>query len=79
MHARFYNPQLGRFLSVDPVTGAAGSPQSWNRCAYVQGRTLNFVDPTGRVLELTNQSQAERDVAVTAIQEYAGPEVAELL
>ncbi|MGK2883385.1 MAG: RHS repeat-associated core domain-containing protein, partial [Rhodococcus sp. (in: high G+C Gram-positive bacteria)] len=29
MHARYYNPNLGRFLSVDPVLGSASTPQSW--------------------------------------------------
>lgn len=34
MHARYYNPNLGRFLSVDPVLDqkrALSNPQSWNR------------------------------------------------
>src|SRR5207237_236196 len=37
MHARYYNPTMGRFLSVDPVLskGALRSPQLWNRYAYV--------------------------------------------
>jgi RHS repeat-associated protein len=47
MHARYYQPQLGRFLSVDPVIGDPYSPQSWNRYAYVLNDPLNLTDPFG--------------------------------
>ena len=47
MHARYYSPNLGRFLSVDPVGGSVGSSQSWNRYSYVQNNPLNLVDPDG--------------------------------
>ena len=47
MHARYYNPQVGRFLSVDPVLGKPEIPQSWNRYAYVLNNPLKYVDPTG--------------------------------
>lgn len=47
MHARYFSPNLGRFLSVDPVGGEIGSSQSWNRYSYVRNNPLNMVDPTG--------------------------------
>jgi RHS repeat-associated protein len=47
MHARYYSPVLGRFLSVDPVGGRIGSSQSWNRYAYVRNNPVNLVDPLG--------------------------------
>lgn len=47
MHARYYNPNLGRFLSVDPVGGEVGSSQSWNRYSYVLNNPLVMVDPFG--------------------------------
>jgi RHS repeat-associated protein len=49
MHARYYWGLYGRFLSVDPVGGDPGMPQSWNRYAYVYGNPVNFVDPYGLV------------------------------
>ena len=48
MHARFCDPRVGRFLSVDPVLGSPDLPQSWNRYAYVQGNPLIYIDPDGR-------------------------------
>ncbi|MGK2883382.1 MAG: RHS repeat-associated core domain-containing protein, partial [Rhodococcus sp. (in: high G+C Gram-positive bacteria)] len=48
MHARHYNPNLGRFLSVDPVTGSSTIPQSWNRYGYALNNPLRLVDKAGR-------------------------------
>ena len=48
MHARYYTQDHGRFLSVDPVRGSVGRPQSLNRYAYVEGNPLGFIDPDGR-------------------------------
>jgi RHS repeat-associated protein len=47
MHARYYNAQVARFLSVDPIGGAPSQPQSWNRLSYAIGNPLRYVDPTG--------------------------------
>jgi RHS repeat-associated protein len=47
MHARYYSPTAGRFLSVDPVLGKLNQPQSWNRYAYVMNNPMNRTDPTG--------------------------------
>ncbi|MEM7050148.1 MAG: RHS repeat-associated core domain-containing protein [Acidobacteriota bacterium] len=47
MHARYYSPWNGRFLSVDPVLGTPTLPQSWNRYAYVRGNPVSLTDPTG--------------------------------
>jgi RHS repeat-associated protein len=47
MHARYYNPNFARFLSVDPLVGYAEVPQSWNRYAYVTGNPVLRFDPFG--------------------------------
>jgi RHS repeat-associated protein len=47
MHARYGSPMTGRFLSVDPVLGEPGDPQSWNRYAYVVGNPMRYTDPLG--------------------------------
>ncbi|HEX8411725.1 MAG TPA: RHS repeat-associated core domain-containing protein [Thermoanaerobaculia bacterium] len=51
MHARYYSPNLGRFLSADPVLDikeALHEPQLWNRYSYVTNNPLKFTDPDGR-------------------------------
>ncbi len=48
MHARYYTWDLGRFLSVDPGRGQAGSPHTLNLYSYSKGNPLQFVDPDGR-------------------------------
>ncbi|HKS23229.1 MAG TPA: RHS repeat-associated core domain-containing protein, partial [Thermoanaerobaculia bacterium] len=51
MHARYDNPFLGRFLSVDPVLDAkkaASHAQTWNRYVYVANNPIRNTDPTGR-------------------------------
>ena len=47
MRARFYHPQLRRFLGQDKVWGNAGNSQSLNQYAYVQGNPIMLVDPSG--------------------------------
>lgn len=49
MRFRFFSPNYGRFLSVDPVLGSLGSPQSWNLYSYVRGGPLKYVDPLGLI------------------------------
>lgn len=49
--ARYYRPESGRFLSVDPKLGievALLDPQRWNRYSYVGNRPTRLIDPDGR-------------------------------
>ena len=47
MHARFYSPYLGRFLTIDQGSFTPPLPQTWNRYAYVRNNPLKAIDPTG--------------------------------
>lgn len=47
LRARYYDPQTGRFLSVDPLPGLLSDPQSFNRYVYASNDPVNRVDPTG--------------------------------
>ncbi|MEV6369644.1 polymorphic toxin-type HINT domain-containing protein [Micromonospora musae] len=44
--AREYDPQLGRFISVDPVQDLA-DPQQWSAYAYGNNSPITFSDPSG--------------------------------
>ncbi len=45
--ARYYPNRLGRFSSIDPLSGNIGVPQSLNHYAYVTNDPINMMDPTG--------------------------------
>ena len=46
-HARYYDPQLGRFTQPDPVVQHPADPQLLNRYSYVQNNPVKFIDPSG--------------------------------
>ena len=48
MQQRYYDPAIGRFLSVDPVTALQGGPQHFNRYDYAYNNPYKFTDPDGR-------------------------------
>ncbi len=45
--ARYYKPELGRFIQADSVKGSLKEPLSLNRYAYVKNNPLKYVDPSG--------------------------------
>ncbi len=47
MQQRYYEPQIGRFLSVDPVAAREGG-DNFNRYAYAFNNPYKFTDPDGR-------------------------------
>jgi len=49
-NARWYDGQLGRFVSADTVVPEPGNPQSLNRYSYVLGNPLRYVDPSGHAV-----------------------------
>ena len=56
MNGRVYDPQLGRFLSVDPIFAFPTNTQSLNPYSYVLNNPLSLTDPTGYVTCNTGQT-----------------------
>ncbi|QSX77107.1 RHS repeat domain-containing protein [Agrilutibacter solisilvae] len=48
MQQRYYDPAIGLFLSVDPVTAYGGDVRHFNRYAYAYNNPYRFTDPDGR-------------------------------
>lgn len=46
--ARWYHPEVGRFLVIDPAGVAPDNLYSFNRYAYANNNPLGFFDPDGR-------------------------------
>jgi RHS repeat-associated protein len=49
MQQRYYDEDLGRFLSVDPVSANGDTGGNFNRYAYANNNPYLFVDPDGRL------------------------------
>jgi RHS repeat-associated protein len=49
MQQRYYDPMIGRFLSVDPVTAYDKPLTNFNRYAYGNNNPYRFTDPDGRL------------------------------
>ncbi len=47
MRARYYNPEIKRFINQDVVRGSIANSQSLNRYSYVQGNPVSYTDPFG--------------------------------
>lgn len=48
MQQRYYEPSIGRFMSLDPVATNTKSGTSFNRYFYANNNPYFFVDPDGR-------------------------------
>ena len=70
MRGRFYDPELGQFMSADPImTNPEG--QGLNRFAYVENSPLNYIDPTGFALQ-TSTGDTGADSAIAAGVYFGG-------
>lgn len=49
MQQRYYDPQVGRFLSVDAVSAYGGGQRHFNRYDYAYDNPYKFTDPDGRL------------------------------
>ncbi len=49
--ARWYDPQIGRFISPDTIIPDPGNSQSFNRYAYVENNPIRYTDSTGHCID----------------------------
>ncbi len=58
LNARYYDPNVGRFLSPDTILGANGGLQGYNLFAYCNNNPVMFADATGYALHRANTAYA---------------------
>jgi RHS repeat-associated protein len=51
-NARYYDPELGRFIQADTTISDLPNPQSYNRYSYCLNDPLRYNDPSGHVSTL---------------------------
>ncbi|NHM33614.1 DNRLRE domain-containing protein [Neobacillus terrae] len=47
LQSRYYNPDWGRFINADSITGSVGDLLTPNMYAYCRNNPVNNIDPTG--------------------------------
>ncbi|MHB1128234.1 MAG: discoidin domain-containing protein [Bacillota bacterium] len=50
--SRYYNPKVGRFITQDSYSGSLTEPWTQHLYTYVGNNPVNYVDPTGHVVQL---------------------------
>nr|WP_245559086.1 RHS repeat-associated core domain-containing protein [Arenimonas oryziterrae] len=61
MQQRYYDPQIGRFLSEDPMDPDANTGASFDRYTYALNNPYRFLDPDGRQAKEGDQPKPESD------------------
>ena len=54
MRARYYSPELRRFINADIIAGEISNAITLNRYAYANGNPVSNVDPFGLSVERGN-------------------------
>jgi RHS repeat-associated protein len=57
--ARYYDPELGRFLTRDPLVGVSTNPETLNKYSYCANNPLKYIDPTGLWFEREDEKERE--------------------
>lgn len=61
IQARYHDPEVGRFLSVDPDEPKPGNVFNFNRYEYVNNNPIMRVDPTGRVIQIVGDANSRSE------------------
>ncbi len=69
MRARYYNPEVHRFVSTDILEGDLRDPLSLNRYAYCSNNPVTFIDPSG-YKEIISTETVEIDGKLITLNRY---------
>lgn len=68
--ARYYDPTLGRFMAVDPVSFTEKNLHSFNRYTYGANNPYKYVDPDGRKIVFAPGSTSQFKNQVKQMTQY---------
>ncbi|MET4616213.1 RHS repeat-associated protein [Stenotrophomonas sp. 2619] len=77
MQQRYYEAEVGRFLSVDPVTAYNNPIGQFNRYRYADSNPYRFVDPDGRMSSMMDHPGIAQS-SVQGLNREAGSEAAKM-
>jgi len=60
--ARYYDSDLGRFVTADTIRGDIKNPQTLNRYVYTLNNPLKYVDPSGNKIKLTGTGEENQKI-----------------
>ena len=72
MRARYYSPELHRFINADVLHGEISDSTSLNRYSYVNGNPVSFVDPFGLSADERTTIKYDRDAAIAYAKKWSG-------
>ena len=56
MRARYYSPEMKRFINADTLKGSISNGVTLNNYAYANGNPISMIDPFGRCADSSNKS-----------------------
>ena len=59
MRARYYSPEMKRFINADIISGSISQAVTLNRFAFANGNPVSFVDPFGLSADITESINSE--------------------
>jgi RHS repeat-associated protein len=71
-NARYYDAALGRFISVDPVSGTVGDLQSWNRYSYALNNPTSLSDPLGLAVDMSGLTAEQQGLVIGGLNAFTG-------
>jgi RHS repeat-associated protein len=75
MKARYYDPEIGRFTSIDPKQVSAGEVTNYSRYVYARDNPMIYVDPNGRDAIITHKKDGS--LAISVPIKFSGPGVSD--
>ncbi|HET6588150.1 MAG TPA: RHS repeat-associated core domain-containing protein [Oleiagrimonas sp.] len=76
MQQRYYDPEIKRFPSPDPIGPTPGNIYNFNRYAYANNNPVRYTDPDGRKIHLSGNDENQQDL-INQMERYTGLRITE--